>query len=114
MATRRTRTRQTKQTKQTRRGSGWWSRKARSLGIYDAGPSTSLLAREIYAMLGPNGIKNYRQGDFENLMIHHPNVKRGKLLKDLRDMGMTPNQEYEVVANLNFVLPPQRELTYNQ
>ena len=87
------------------------------MGLYDAGPSTSLLSREIYAMLGPNGIKDYRQGDFENLMIHHPNVNRSRLLKDLKKVGngITPKQEYEVVANLNFVLPPQhRELTYNQ
>ena len=111
MATRRTKRKQTK-----RKGGDPFTRYIRRVtGTNLFGSSTSLLAREIYAMLGPNGIKNYRQGDFENLMIHHPNVKRGKLLKDLRDMGMTPNQEYEVVANLNFVLPPQhRELTYNQ
>jgi hypothetical protein len=83
------------------------------MGIYDAGPSTSLLAREIFAMLGPNGIKE--QGDFENLMMHHPHVNKGKLLRDLRELKMTPKQEYEVVANLEYIIPSQRrELTYNQ
>ena len=111
-------TRRTKRTRRTRKGSGWLSQKLRRLGLYDAGPSTSLLSREIYAMLGPNGIKDYRQGDFENLMLHHQNVDRDKLLRDLDNVGtkkMTPKQNYNVVANLNAVLPPQHgELTYNQ
>jgi hypothetical protein len=96
------------------RGSGWWSRKARDWGIYD-GPSTSLLAREIYAMLDKKGIKPYRQADFENLMSFHPTVKKSKLLRDLRNLGMTDAQEYEVVANLEYIIPSnRRELTYNQ
>ena len=105
MATRRTR----------RKGGNWWTRKARNLGIYDAGPSTSSLAGKIYAMLGPKGIKDYRLGDFENLMMQHPHVNKGKLLRDLRKEGMTDHQEYEVVANLEYIIPSQRrELTYNQ
>jgi len=101
MATRRNRRQRTKKTK---RGGNWFTQKARDLGIYN-GSSTSLLAKEIYAMLGPNGIKPYRQADFENLMSVHPHVKRGKLLRDLRDLGMTELQEYEVVANLHAVIP---------
>ena len=101
MATRRTR--RTKQTKRAR-GSGWWSQKARDLGLYD-GSSTSLLAREIRAMLDEKGIKANRQDDFYDLMSVHPHVKRGKLLRDLRALGMSYRQEYEVVANLNMVLP---------
>lgn len=103
-------TRRTKRTKrkQTRRGSGWLSQTARDWGLYD-GSSTSALAREIYAMLGPNGIKDFRQGDFDNLMMHHPHVKKGKLLRDLQRLGMTPKQEYEVVANLNVVIPSRIE-----
>ena len=97
MATRRNR-------RQRTRGGNWFTQKARDLGIYN-GSSTSLLAREIYAMLGPNGIKDSRQADFENLMSVHPHVKRGKLLRDLRDLGMTELQEYEVVANLHAVIP---------
>ena len=87
----------------------------RNFGLDWFGSSTSLLAREIYAMLGPRGIKDYRQGDFDDLMYHHQHVKRGRLLKDLRKLGMSDIQEYEVVASLNLVLPSQhRELTYNQ
>ena len=104
MVTRRTKRKQTK-----RKGGDWLSQKLRRLGLYDAGPSTSLLAREIYAMLGPNGIKYYRQRDFENLMFHHQNVNRDKLLRDLQNVGMTPKQEYHVVANLNAVLPSRPE-----
>jgi len=103
MATRRNRRKQTK-----RKGGNWFTQKARDLGIYN-GSSTSLLAREIYAMLGPNGIKPNRQADFDNLMSVHPHVKRGKLLRDLRDLGMTDRQEFEVVANLNVVLPSRIE-----
>ena len=85
--------------------------KVERLGLYDAGPSTSLLAREIYAMLGPNGIKYSRQEDFNNLMMHHQNVNMDKLLRDLQNVekGMTPKQEYDVVANLNVVLPSRPE-----
>ena len=103
-------TRRTKR-KQTRKGGNWLSQKLRRLGLYDAGPSTSLLAREIYAMIGPTGIKDYRQRDFENLMFHHQNVNRDKLLRDLQNVekGMTPKQEYDVVANLNAVLPSRPE-----
>lgn len=100
--------------KRTRKGGNWWSRKARDWGIYD-GPSTSLLAREIYAMLDKKGIKPYRQADFENLMSFHPTVKKSKLLRDLRNLGMTFTQEYDVVANLEYIIPSnRRELTYNQ
>jgi arginine/lysine/ornithine decarboxylase len=102
MATRRNRRRR------TRKGGNWFTQKARDLGIYN-GSSTSLLAREIYAMLGPNGIKPNRQDDFDNLMSVHPHVKKGKLLRDLRALGMTDRQEYEVVANLNVVLPSRIE-----
>jgi len=111
-------TRRTKRTRQTRRGSGrYFTQPMRKLGLDWFGSSTSLLAREIYAMLGPRGIKDYRQGDFENLMLHHQNVNRGKLLRDLRNTGtgLTPKQEFEVVLSLNAVLPSQhRELTYNE
>jgi hypothetical protein len=103
MATRRMKRNQTK-----RKGGNWWSRKARDLGIYDAGPSTSLLAREIYAMLDKDGINRDRQSDFNNLMIHHPHVKKGKLLRDLRSEGMTDHQEYDVVYHLDEILPSKR------
>ena len=101
-------TRRTKRTRRTRKGSGWLSQTARSWGMYD-GSSTSALAREIYAMLNETGIKPSRYADFENLMMHHPHVKRGKLLRDLQRLGMTPKQEYEVVANLNIVIPSRIE-----
>jgi hypothetical protein len=110
MVTRRTRR------KQTRKGSGkYFTQPLRNLGFDIFGSSTSLLAREIRAMLGPNGIKDYRQGDFDNLMRHHPHVNKGKLLRDLQKLGMTPKQEYNVVANLEYIIPSHRnELTYNQ
>ena len=106
----------TRRTKRMRKGGNPFTRFLRrttETNIF--GPSTSLLAREIYAMLGPKGIKPYRQGDFENLMTHHPRVNKGHLLRDLRKLGMTDAQEYEVVANLEYIIPSQRhELTYNQ
>jgi len=109
-------TRRMKQTKRMRKGGNLFTRFLRrttETNIF--GSSTSLLAREIYAMLDKKGIKGNRQGDFENLMLHHPHVKKGKLLRDLRTEGMTDDQEYEVVANLEYIIPSQRhELTYNQ
>ena len=99
-------TRRTKQTKRMRKGGDPFTRFVRrATGTNIFGPSTSLLAREIYAMIGPKGIKPYRQGDFENLMIHHPRVNKGHLLRDLRKLGMTDAQEYEVVANLEYIIP---------
>jgi hypothetical protein len=101
MATRRNRRKQTK-----RKGGDPFTRFVRRVtGTNIFGSSTSLLAREIYAMLDEKGIKPYRQSDFENLMSVHPHVKRGKLIRDLRALGMTELQEYEVVANLHAVLP---------
>lgn len=100
MVTRRKRTR-------PRKGSGWFSQKARNAGLdpFDwFGSSTSALAREIYAMLDDHGIKRSRQADFDDLMSYHLHVKKGKLLRDLRKLGMSDLQEYDVVANLEFIL----------
>ena len=110
-------TRRTKRKRMRKGGDPFTRFVRRATGTNIFGPSTSLLAREIYAMLGPRGIKDYRQGDFENLMLHHQNVNRGKLLRDLQNTGtgLTPKQEFEVVLSLNAVLPSQhRELTYNE
>ena len=103
-------TRRTKQTKRMRKGGDPFTRFVRRVtGTNLFGSSTSLLAREIYAMLGPKGIKEYRQGDFENLMIHHPRVNKGHLLRDLRKLGMTDAQEYKVVANLEYIIPSRNQ-----
>jgi hypothetical protein len=102
-------TRRNRRTRQTRKGSGWFSQKARNAGLdpFDwLGSSTSLLAREIYAMLDDHGIKRSRQADFDDLMSYHLHVKKGKLLRDLRKLGMTDLQEYDVVANIEFILSP--------
>ena len=105
MATRRTKRKQTR-----RKGGDPFTRFVRrATGTNIFGPSTSLLAREIYAMLGPNGIKDYRKGDFDNLMRHHPHGKKGKLLRDLRDLGMNYTQEYDVVYHLEEIIPSRIE-----
>ena len=101
-------TRRTKR-KTKRKGGNWLSQKLRRLGIYDAGPPTSLLSKEIYAMLDKKGIKDYRQGDFDNLIKHHPRVDKGHLLRDLRKLGMTNHQEYEVVYHLEELIPSRIE-----
>lgn len=105
MVTRRTKRKQTK-----RKGGDPFTRFVRrSTGTNIFGPSTSLLAREIYAMLDKNGIKDYRKGDFDNLMRHHPHVKKGKLLRDLRALGMNYTQEYEVLYHLEEIIPSRIE-----
>ena len=102
MVTRRTKRKQTK-----RKGGDPFTRFVRrTTGTNIFGPSTSLLAREIYAMLDDHGIKRSRQADFDDLMSYHLHVKKGKLLRDLRKLGMTDLQEYDVVANIEFILSP--------
>ena len=94
-----------KRTRQTRKGSGkYFTQPLRDLGLDWFGSSTSALARDIYGMLDDRGIKPSRQRDFDDLMSYHLHVKKGKLLRDLRKLGMTDLQEYDVVANLEFAL----------
>ena len=107
MTTRRTKR---KQTKRMRKGGDPFTRYIRRVtGTNLFGSSTSLLAREIYAMLDKNGIKDYRKGDFDNLIRHHPHVKKGKLLRDLRALGMNYTQEYEVLYHLEEIIPSRIE-----
>jgi hypothetical protein len=98
-------TKRNRRTRQTRKGSGkYFTQPLRKLGLDWFGSSTSALAREIYAMLDENGIKRSRQADFDDLMGYHLHVKKGKLLRDLRKLGMNDLQEYDVVANIEFIL----------
>ena len=104
MATRRTKR------KQTRKGGNPFTRYIRrATGTNIFGSSTSLLANEIYAMLDKNGIKYYRKGDFDNLIRHHPHVKKRKLLRDLRTLGMNYNQESDVLYHLEEIIPSRIE-----
>jgi len=97
MATRRTkRTRQ----KRTRKGGNWLTQKARRLGLYNK-PSTSLLAREIYAMLGPHDIKEERVEDFNVLMRENHGYDKKSLFADLEKLGVDKVYQLNIRNRLN-------------
>lgn len=90
--------------RQTRKGSGWFSKKARHLGIYDA-PSTSLLARQIYFMLDEYGIKESELTFFDELMHYNKDVNKVTLMRDLLHKGITSLQYANILTNLKRTLP---------
>jgi hypothetical protein len=88
-----------------RRGGNEFTQRMRKAGIDLFGSPTSLLAREIYGMLDHNGIKSSRIDDFNVLMSHHTHANKIKILRDLKELGITLKQEFDVVTKLNIVIP---------